>query len=154
MSRRRSLPRHRKNDSIAGIMPLLQYQGCRFNPARGDEARRIGYLVAIADCCKAVDLARRTCAAARLPPDYVDEQKRATDVILDEAVELGDPRHWTDLTERSCLRLLSRASTLAMRCALHVWSGCTAGDVAAEEAGTARYCRHWRCTTRPRSSGP
>ena len=54
------------------------------------------------------------------------------DVFWFLGLELGDPGHWTDLTERSCLRLLSRASTSAMRCSLHVWSGCTPGDVAVE----------------------
>ena len=82
-------------------------------------------------CKDTITFALRSCKAAQLPIEPV--QDMLTDMIhLDVAAcQFGDSSEWTDETELECLRILGRASALAARAATHVETGCVAGASAA-----------------------
>ena len=96
--------------------------------------RRLGYLIAIDNCGRSVDIALQTCRAAALPCEYVQGLSLEALELMNEAVELGDPTEWTREKDLEALRLMGRASTILSRAVGHVWIGCRAGEAAAVEA--------------------
>ena len=100
-------------------------------PGHSRTDRRNGYQIALIGCKDTITFALRSCKAAQLPIEPV--QDMLTDVInLDlAACQFGDSSEWTYETELECLRILGRASALAARVATHVETGCVAGASAA-----------------------
>ena len=109
-------------------------EGITLTPAAIRTDRRRGYLVAINNCGRSVELALQTCRAAAFPCEHVEGLLREARELMDQAVQLGHPTEWTRDEDLEALRLMGDASTLATRAAGHVWIGCGAGGAAAVEA--------------------
>ena len=95
---------------------------------------RRGYVIAIHNCGRSVEIALQTCRAAAFPCEYVEILLREARELMNEAVQLGDPTEWTRDKELEALRLMGDASTLVLRAGGHAWIGCGAGGTAAVEA--------------------
>ena len=109
-------------------------EGMTLTPAAIRTDRRRGYLVAINNCVRSVELALQTCRAAAFPCEYVEGLLGEARELMDQAVQLGHPTEWTRNEDLEALRLMGDASTLATRAVGQVWIGCGAGGAAAIEA--------------------
>ena len=116
-------------------------EGITLMPAACRTDRRRGYLVAIDNCGRSVEIALQTCRAAAFPCEYVEGLIREARELMNEAVELGDPTEWTREKDLEALRLMGRASTILSRAVGHVWIGCRAGEAAAVEANDPSVAR-------------